>query len=104
MNGNFSLFRKSDPLIYKLRDLGRLLALVGAFVIYVWIKPLNAKIEEGKVDRETIKIDVAVHHEAIAELKSSDLVTIEKEKNILDALKDVQDDLDWLIKERGGKK
>jgi len=103
-NGNgIKFFKKDDPIIYKIKDVLRLVTVAIFIIGIMFVKPIMAKIKILQDQQITFKTDIKETNESVAEIEKEQAVMKNTDEHIVETLKEIKEDLDFLVKKNGGK-
>jgi len=103
MNGNGNgIFKKDDPLLYKAKDFLRLVWVIVGIALIILITPMKAKDKELKNDINVNVKSINKNAECISDLKTADAVLSNTDVQLKDVLKNMQEDIKYLVRKSGG--
>jgi len=100
MGNGVKFFNKEDPILYKIKDLIRIIMFIGLVVGAIYIKPMKAKDAELEQADEQFKIELTKTNDNVKTLEVGQAILRTRSDQTIEILKEIKDDMKWLVRER----
>jgi len=103
-NGNgVKFFKKDDPIIYKIKDILRLITVAIFIIGAVLVKPTMEKFKAIEEKQTTFQTEMKETKDTVAEIKTEQAVMKNNDEHIVKALEEIKADVKFLVNKNGGK-